>query len=74
MTDQVLGSFDGIWIAPGSPFRDLHGAIRAITFYRTRQVPRFSTSSLNSPIMFSISITLRVRNMIRPPRASLSRR
>ncbi|HAA78502.1 TPA: hypothetical protein DCE37_25665 [Candidatus Latescibacteria bacterium] len=43
MTDQVLGSFDGIWIAPSSPFRDLHGAIRAITFSRTRQVPRFGT-------------------------------
>lgn len=40
---SALEEADGIWIAPGSPYRSLDGALGAITFARTRGVPLLGT-------------------------------
>jgi len=38
-----LESFDGFWIAPGSPYRSLDGALRAIRWARERDWPLVAT-------------------------------
>jgi CTP synthase (UTP-ammonia lyase) len=38
-----LDAFDGFWIAPGSPYRSLDGALRAIRFARERDWPLVAT-------------------------------
>lgn len=40
---QELGGTDGIWIAPGSPYASLQGALDSITFARTTGVPLLGT-------------------------------
>jgi len=39
----ALRDFDGLWAAPGSPYRSLEGALAAICFARERGVPFFGT-------------------------------
>jgi CTP synthase (UTP-ammonia lyase) len=41
--DRVLESFDGLLVAPGSPYRSMEGALAAITFARNRNVPLLGT-------------------------------
>jgi CTP synthase (UTP-ammonia lyase) len=41
--EQRLSRFDGHWIAPGSPYRSLNGALRAIRFARERDRPLIGT-------------------------------
>lgn len=41
--DSLLTHFDGIWSAPGSPFKSLDGALYAITFARQNKVPHIGT-------------------------------
>jgi CTP synthase (UTP-ammonia lyase) len=41
--EQVLGSFDALWAAPGSPYRDMDGALRGIQFTRERGWPFLGT-------------------------------
>ncbi|HZD73930.1 MAG TPA: hypothetical protein VE776_08630 [Actinomycetota bacterium] len=41
--ERVLGSFDAIWIAPASPYRSMRGALEAITWARTRDLPLLGT-------------------------------
>jgi CTP synthase (UTP-ammonia lyase) len=38
-----LGGFDGLWIAPASPYRNMDGALDAIRHARERGVPLFGT-------------------------------
>lgn len=38
-----LSRYDGIWIAPASPYRSMDGALRAIRFARERGVPLVGT-------------------------------
>lgn len=38
-----LDSYDGLWIAPGSPYRSLHGALVAIRHARLGNVPLLGT-------------------------------
>ncbi len=38
-----LSRFDGLWIAPGSPYRSMDGALRAIRHARERGVPLVGT-------------------------------
>lgn len=38
-----LASFDGLWIAPGSPYRSMDGALNAIRYARERGVPLVGT-------------------------------
>jgi CTP synthase (UTP-ammonia lyase) len=38
-----LASFDAIWISPGSPYRDINGALVAIRYARERDVPLLAT-------------------------------
>lgn len=38
-----LAAFDGLWCAPGSPYRSLIGALGAIRFARERDVPFLGT-------------------------------
>jgi CTP synthase (UTP-ammonia lyase) len=38
-----LGRFDGLWIASGSPYRSMEGALGAIRFARERGVPLVGT-------------------------------
>lgn len=40
---QGLARFDGLWCVPGSPYRDMDGALRAIRFARERRVPFLGT-------------------------------
>ena len=40
---RQLSRFDGLWIAPGSPYRSMDGALRAIRFARERGVPLVGT-------------------------------
>jgi CTP synthase (UTP-ammonia lyase) len=42
-TDAQLEEFDGVWCVPGSPYRDMDGALRAIRFARERQRPFLGT-------------------------------
>jgi len=37
--ENVLNQFDALWIAPGSPYRSLVGALAAIRFARERKLP-----------------------------------
>lgn len=39
----VLEPFDGLWAAPGSPYRSLEGALAGIRFARERGVPFLGT-------------------------------
>jgi CTP synthase (UTP-ammonia lyase) len=39
----ALERFDGLWIAPGSPYRSMEGALGAIRFARERGVPLVGT-------------------------------
>lgn len=38
-----LQNFDGVWCVPGSPYRDMDGALRAIRFAREQQRPFLGT-------------------------------
>lgn len=40
---QRLAPFDGLWIAPGSPYRSMEGALNAIRYARERGVPLVGT-------------------------------
>lgn len=42
-TDAPLEAFDGVWCVPGSPYRDMDGALRAIRFARERRRPFLGT-------------------------------
>jgi CTP synthase (UTP-ammonia lyase) len=39
-----LSGFHGFWIAPGSPYKSLSGALRAIWYAREEKLPLFGTS------------------------------
>ncbi len=38
-----LATYDGLWIAPASPYRSMDGALRAIRYARERGVPLVGT-------------------------------
>lgn len=38
-----LAAFDGLWIAPASPYRSMSGALSAIRYARERGVPLVGT-------------------------------
>jgi CTP synthase (UTP-ammonia lyase) len=40
---QMLPAYDGIWIAPASPYRSMDGALTAIRYARERGVPLVGT-------------------------------
>ena len=40
---KMLESFDGIWAAPGSPYKSFTGMLRGIEFARTRDWPFVGT-------------------------------
>ncbi len=40
---KQLEKFSGIWIAPGSPYRNMEGALSAIRLARERGIPLFGT-------------------------------
>lgn len=40
---QRVAPYDGVWIAPGSPYRSLTGALAAVRYARERGVPLFGT-------------------------------
>jgi CTP synthase (UTP-ammonia lyase) len=41
--EKVLESFDGLWAAPGSPYKSLDGMLRGIQFARERDWPFLAT-------------------------------
>lgn len=41
--DWVLQTYEGFWIAPGSPYKSMKGALDLIQFTRTHQIPTFGT-------------------------------
>jgi CTP synthase (UTP-ammonia lyase) len=40
---SLLGKFHGVWIAPGSPYRSMAGALAAIEFARLNGWPFYGT-------------------------------
>ena len=40
---QRLDRYDGIWIAPASPYRSMEGALQAVRYARERGVPLVGT-------------------------------
>lgn len=40
---DALGSFGGLWVAPGSPYQSMRGALHAIRYARERGVPLLGT-------------------------------
>jgi CTP synthase (UTP-ammonia lyase) len=42
-TDAPLEASDGVWCVPGSPYRDMDGALRAIRFAREQRRPFLGT-------------------------------
>ncbi|MBF0329000.1 MAG: gamma-glutamyl-gamma-aminobutyrate hydrolase family protein [Nitrospirae bacterium] len=42
-SEELLKKFAGIWSAPGSPFKSLDGAIKAIKFARVNNIPHLGT-------------------------------
>ena len=40
---ERLAPYDGLWIAPASPYRSMDGALRAIRYARERGVPLVGT-------------------------------
>lgn len=42
-SEKRLAGFDGIWIAPASPYHSMEGALRAIRYARERGVPLVGT-------------------------------
>jgi CTP synthase (UTP-ammonia lyase) len=41
--EAVLEAFDGIWAAPGSPYRSFHGMLQSIRYARERKRPFYGT-------------------------------
>lgn len=41
--EQILKIYDGFWIAPGSPYKSMKGAIDLIQFTRTNKIPTIGT-------------------------------
>ena len=41
--DERLAAYDGVWIAPASPYRSMDGALAAIRHARERGVPLVGT-------------------------------
>jgi CTP synthase (UTP-ammonia lyase) len=41
--DGLLGRYNGLWIAPASPYRSMDGALSAIRYARERGVPLVGT-------------------------------
>jgi CTP synthase (UTP-ammonia lyase) len=42
-TVEQLSAFNGLWIAPGSPYRSMQGALSAIRYAREHKVPLLGT-------------------------------
>lgn len=43
MTSQELGGYAGWWIAPGSPYRSMDGALKVIRYAREQDIPLLGT-------------------------------
>jgi len=41
--NELLPAYDGLWIAPASPYRSMDGALTAIRYARERGVPLVGT-------------------------------
>lgn len=41
--DAGLAAYDGVWIAPASPYRGMNGALAAVRYARERGVPLVGT-------------------------------
>lgn len=41
--DELVKRYSGLWIAPASPYKSMHGALTAITTARQRGIPLVGT-------------------------------
>lgn len=41
--ENIISTFDGFWIAPGSPYNSMSGALEIIKFARINNIPTFGT-------------------------------
>lgn len=55
----ALDAYSGFWCTPGSPYRSTEGALRAITYARTRGVPYLGTCA-----GFQHALLERARNVL----------
>ncbi len=42
-SEKELKRFDGLWCAPGSPYKSMDGALQAIRCAREKKIPFFAT-------------------------------
>ena len=42
-SEKALERFDGLWCSPGSPYKSMNGALKAITFAREKGWPFVGT-------------------------------
>ena len=40
---EVLSSYDGVWLSPGSPYKSMEGALESVRFARERNWPFVGT-------------------------------
>lgn len=43
LDNEILEEFQGLWVAPGSPYKDMQKTLTAIRFSREQQMPTFGT-------------------------------
>lgn len=41
--DKIIKEYKGFWIAPGSPYKNMEGALKIITYGRLNNVPTLGT-------------------------------
>jgi CTP synthase (UTP-ammonia lyase) len=41
--ENIISNYDGFWIAPGSPYKSMTGALKIIKFARTHNIPTLGT-------------------------------
>ncbi len=63
-SDALFSQFSGFWSAPGSPFKSLDGALKAITYARVHDIPHLGTCA-----GFQHSIIEFARNVLKIPNA-----
>jgi CTP synthase (UTP-ammonia lyase) len=54
---QMLARFHALWIAPGSPYQSMQGALDAITYARTRDIRCLALAAASSTWSSSLPAT-----------------
>ena len=58
ITEEILSHVDGMWITPGSPYKNKNNALKAIRYAREKKVPCFGTCGGFQHIMIEFAENL----------------